>query len=865
VFFESRITYRFEDDRTYVARVRVFEAKPYAQLVEDFNVGGTAKFVFNYDDWAPPYFLSCSDAAQVKTFNVGETDAGDFVREAGQTCLVRMVIWSQFGYFGPGMSETIGLMNDSGDTAIGGFYLRPDRWTRAKVNHVDLYVRPEVPGDRSTRGVAGLAGARNRIAMEAWLIDGHREWALFAMPAGSWKETPVKEPPPQGSGAAGIGVKKEFQWNVALRKAHVVEGVWPLDRINRLHLVWNADGSPVAPEDTAPAGGLGYGGDIMTVLKASTGRGGLQHFNGSNPSMRGGFAKSSAPIAAWAKANPSQRNAAALQQNGKLGEMMVGPAMAALMAMDDSAYPGPRAMLPWSDPEAINPFYQGMENMNFNTDRYESILAVGEALEAMGCPWASNVLAYVAGQYRGQLDRYVYPQSGCWEESHTYAGCILRATLGTGMRLKEPFLGNVFKDPLVQKAFNFWTMVLSPRDTDFAGKRHVAPIGDHGGPTVGSNQRLEAAVPHFAAAGTPESLRTAAELTWGLTGRGWAASNAPAASKPEWRSRWLQGYGSVLRAAAPDGRESMVIVRAGQSWGHHHMDKGSLWGWFRDTHFFGDAAWGGPPGGTYWNPYKQGPAGHTTIEFVGINNWPLPCKYPAPWIADESYEADFDYCMARCMYPYNPALDLSEPSPVAFRNGFDRQVLLVHPDILLVRDNIETTVPTIWRMHSFQFEGTKIEPGGALLAATNGLHGRLRMVFPDNVQFATTAVHDLPTEDGRGKIPNEPFGSPPGGKKPYDTRTLVLRWDMPRNTSATWVFSVHEKGAKPVKVERLDNAGRVTRLTMDDGLLITAFLNNETFRWQGQGLDFEGTAGLVIGKKVHPVRCAKLTAKEPMR
>jgi hypothetical protein len=315
----------------------------------------------------------------------------------------------------------------------------------------------------------------------------------------------------------------------------------------------------------------------------------------------------------------------------------------------------------------------------------------------------------------------------------------------------------------------------------------------------------------------------------------------------------------VLRATADDGRETMLVVRAGQSWGHHHMDKGSLWGWFRNTHFFGDAAWGSPPGGTYWNPYKQGPAGHTTIEFVGINNWPLPCKYPAPWIADEVYEKDYDYCMARCLYPYNPRLQVTNSTPVAMVNGFDRQVLLVHPDIMIVRDNVETTVPTIWRMHSLQFAGTTIEPGGAALAASNGVVGRLRMAYPEGVAFTTTAVHDLPTEDGRGKIPNEPFGSPPGGKKAIDTRTLVIRWDMPPNTSATWVFSATEKDAKPVRIERLDDAGRVTRLTTDAGLVITAMMSNDPFSWKGDGIEFDGSVGLVLGRTALPVRCARLT------
>jgi hypothetical protein len=89
---------------------------------------------------------------------------------------------------------------------------------------------------------------------------------------------------------------------------------------------------------------------------------------------------------------------------------------------------------------------------------------------------------------------------------------------------------------------------------------------------------------------------------------------------------------------------------------------------------------------------------------------------------------------------------------------------------------------------------------------------------------------------------------------------MVLRWDMPPNTSATWVFSVHDKDAKPVRVERLDGAGRVTRLTTDEGQVITVLMANAPFSWNGAGIAFEGSVGLVMGKTAHPIRCARLTA-----
>jgi hypothetical protein len=296
----------------------------------------------------------------------------------------------------------------------------------------------------------------------------------------------------------------------------------------------------------------------------------------------------------------------------------------------------------------------------------------------------------------------------------------------------------------------------------------------------------------------------------------------------------------------------LIVVRAGQSWGHHHEDKGSLWGWFRNVHFFGDASWGGPPGGTYWNKYKQGPAGHSELEFVGINNWTLPCKYPAPYISDEHYTNGFDYVNARCLYPYNPKLDRETSTPVALRQGYDRQVLFVHPDLMIVRDNVETTCPTIWRLHSYQPSGTTVAGNRATLKSPHGVTGQLAMLYPAGVTFEVIDHDDLNTYKP-GETPGK-FGS-----------SVLLKWAMPLNTSATWVFGAHGDNETAPDAESLDPDGRVTRVKLADGRDVIVFLNSEPFEFEGHGLTFAGTVGWVVrdgGKATgYPVRATALTLR----
>ncbi len=917
VYAEHDITYRCAGGRSYRARVRLYPGKPWVRVVEDFDLGGNARYVFNYGDWPAARFLRTSDAKRCQWQDLAgaSNPCGDFVTIPGQTALARMVVWTQFNYFG-GKQETVALRTPGEDgLAVGGFYIRPDRWTRAKVNHVDLYRRPEVPGRPLTRGVIGLDGAEDRLALEAWLVDGHREWALFAVPAA------------------------DHDWLV---RAHVRDGVWPLDRLNRLPLVWNADGSPVDPAATVPGDGP-VGGIPGQVLHGTKGRSGLQVFNGSNGNIRGGCPD---PQGWDGSVDESVRAAPGANDD------RVGRAARAYMASDDSAYPSVRVMLPWSHPEALNPFYQGMENMNFNADLYRFIYRDALALSALGHPAAERFREHSERSLDLALGRYVYPQSGCWEESHGYAGHTLKVVAPLVRAIANSGGRDHREDPRLARMLGFFVDVYSPVDREFR-TRVVPPIGDHGLSLASPTRRLGKHLQLFAGAEDPEVRRIAGRVAALIRTEGGPVPDGIETVPTTLPSRWLQGYGAVLRgvggeAAAVDlvledllvrgenesdlmlrlrvagdgfadqayGRaptyniaehaatltacertddgwrlgldyevfsdkwvrggkgsleltvtgdavayagtfkgekrtgtgswtprptESFCVVRAGQSWGHHHADKGSLWFWGRGVHFFGDAAWGAPPGGGYWNPYKQQAPSGTQIELVGINNWTLPCKYPAPWIADSEFGREFDYALARCLYPYNPPLDCSRSTPVALNNGYDRQVLFVPPDLLIVRDTVETTCPTVWRLHSYQPEGTTVAGHRAELASPHAVSADLVMAHPEGVDLELhhTIPDALPISGAGNKAAGKPFAGKAGA-------SAMLRWLMPADTDVTWVVATRDADAGPVAVERLDPEGRVVRARLADGMVVTACLAATPFTWQDAEISFTGTVGLII-------------------
>ncbi len=999
IFAESSLVYHFENDKTYRVKVRLYAGARHAQLVEDFDLGGASKYVFNLDDLPVDSYLETGDGGRYTFKPLPEkgSPADHFVEIEGQCCLARMVIWTQHNYFG-GKQETIvvkappkavleelyqkgkhtwqterydrrakkrvtvdqevtprnttyagaELKTLSGplppsldDLCVGAFFIRPDRWTRAKVNHVDLYMRPEVPGDRMTRGVVGLKGARARLAMEAWLVDGHREWAMFVTPSG--KTFTRKQKLSREEKEKGVEPKtvEYVGLDPYIKEAHVQVGVWPLDRINRQPLVWNSDGSDVSPDAARPTGETAHNSGVLSVLHPGRGRSGLQYFNGSNGHIRSTMG--SGGYADWAR---DHRNVKAADVD--VSSKMAGWAMMALMCMDESAYPGTRAMLPWTHAEALNPFYQGMENMNFNADRYRLVSMLGEGLMLANHPRGEEVFLHGQQQMDMALDRYVYPRSGCWEESHSYCGHTIHNLLPLVELLRKHGRRDYYEDPRFASLFEFWCYAHSPRDPALGGVRVPPPVGDHGlsvGKFVGY---FRGSLASLASAKNENVRKVASHMAWMLPEIGGEVpSNVDIKPvKPDLSSKWLQGYGSVLRSESEGGKivtmrlvdalwregkgdekstsdlvlrytvqpgqtlykpfvkgpdyntgrhsgelsilddvskctftlgddrwvkggkgevsirkgsyegmfkgekirgtvktsvrdasaETYMVVRAGQSWGHHHMDKGSLWLWARNVHFFGDAAWGAPPGGTYGNKYKQGPASGTQIELHGVTNWTLPCKYAAPFVSDDEYSDGYDYVNARCMYPFNPKLDVSESTAVALRNGYDRQVLFVHPDVFIVRDNVETVCPTTWRMHSYQPDGTKASGASATLTSPQGVVGDLQIAYPSDVKISAHAK----TESG------DSFGSPAGrGKKRrYDTRSVMLKWDMPSNTSATWVFAARDKEDKAPKVEVLDEEGKVIRVTLDDGTEITAVLSIEPVTTEALGRPFEGTVGL---------------------
>ncbi len=78
-----------------------------------------------------------------------------------------------------------------------------------------------------------------------------------------------------------------------------------------------------------------------------------------------------------------------------------------------------------------------------------------------------------------QLAYHMYPESGIWEESHTYYHHVLHTVLPLLLRRKADGVDNEFMNPDFQKLVASALQQISPNDAFFDNCRHIVPFGDH--------------------------------------------------------------------------------------------------------------------------------------------------------------------------------------------------------------------------------------------------------------------------------------------------------------------------------------------------------------------------------------------------
>ena len=549
----------------------------------------------------------------------------------------------------------------AGGDALGMVALAPGAWRGRQSNHVEVWARRwkaeapwtrrRVPAETRADAVAGpdRVPARGRpvcdahLTLEAWLgRAGRREFALVLTPAAAlWAgergqrgtlEHFETEPSPER-------YRAEQSW---LRRVHIQRGLFSLQA--QLATVW------AWPEEARATRHVVFDESLRRQIP----------FVAEDPRDPANFSQMKAYIEArvlgfWAGSglaysNPvvSRRVAPYLEyfewvsgegllsaeERGRLRAWFV---FLATLFASEHAYPGDATMRPLGDPDGTEPTLQGMANQNFYTD----VLNIpGMAAQVFaGHPAAAAWRAQAVAHWGRQMDYHVYPQSGVWEESHTYYLHVLFTMLPLIRRWRDEAGVDFFADARLQKLVGAVLVQVSPRDAIYGGRRHLLAWGDH---DAKPNPAYVEMLAGYAAGFAPKAPELAGQLAWLVTEMG-GESVAVVTRAPAWRSGDVRGMGFVFRTRTEADGEALVALRAGAAWGHHHNDDGSLWVFARGRAWISDVCNGHAP---VDGKRKFSAQGHSRASASGLETANYLWRFSRGWITESVADGALPYAVA---------------------------------------------------------------------------------------------------------------------------------------------------------------------------------------------------------------------------
>lgn len=355
----------------------------------------------------------------------------------------------------------------------------------------------------------------------------------------------------------------------------------------------------------------------------------------------------------------------------------------------DNCYPGESTMQPLGAPNGVEPTLAGMANQNFFTDVFNTYGLAAQIFPHH--PDAPKWRESFDNHWRRQLEYHTYPESGVWEESHTYYQHVLHTLLPTCLRRREAGVADDFANPRFQNMVRGALLQITPRDVFTDGARHLVAFGDHHADiqTYGYLYR------ELAHAFAPQKGELAAQLAWlyrEMNGR------EPLRVEPKpviWESGAVQGLGYFFRTTEKDGTQNLLALRSGGAWAHHHHDEGSIQFFAAGRALIVDAAHGHVPrkharkfmasGHSRWSP-----AGEEPLNYF----W----RFNRGEIVASERRGPIPFAVAHDPVAMT-ALANAVPRPLAEPISHTRRVIQVAPSAFVIVDECDTDIPQVARFH----------------------------------------------------------------------------------------------------------------------------------------------------------------------
>ena len=594
--------------------------------------------------------------------------------------------------------------------------------------------------------------------MEAWIGHGCRAFALVLTTRQAIQPSGLPGEAPLGHFEQTPDRARYRRQQSALRKIHTQYGVMPLQELAGLDFSW-----PQEPPQPNAGEEFHFPNEVLDA-----------HFERARRDPRSAATEMLAYLEArvygfWegsgiAYSNPvvSRRVAPEmfryewLVRQGALTEAEKTSARAHFAFLihlfaSENYYTGTAAMLPAESPDSTEPSLAGMANQNFYTDVINVFGAGAQVfyLHPRAEAWRQGFWQ----QWQRQLAFHMYPESGLWEESHTYYEHVLHTVLPTLLRRRADGVDDAFADPALQKLVGSALKQLTPRDACLGDRRYLIAFGDHG---PGPNPRLYKALSEAFATAAPELAR---QLAWVAREMGGEAPKAIQPARPAWSNEVVQGLGVMFRGVDRSGVESLLALRSGAAWGHHHNDDGSIQFFAKGRSLIVDSAFG------------NNQAGGKKVEASGHSRWSLkelaPVNYywrfNRGWVTHANMEWRFPF--ASCFSPvFMVRGGRADTELLSSPVWHWRTVVQLAATTYLILDSSDCDLPQVVRFH-LAGAGAFLEDNRVLLDFPEGrLH-----IIPIWMQTAPTlaaaraqgdkVAGDFETTEAAFDMGNAPFAA----------------------------------------------------------------------------------------------------------
>ncbi|MEI6521079.1 MAG: hypothetical protein WCO98_13735, partial [bacterium] len=495
-----RIVYRyavkFVDEKFYTADVTIDAGMQFAVISESFTAGIGDQIVWDFSADNLPDELYLLDSTPLFS-----TQPLSYFYDSR---IARLAMWTQYSQL-KDFSDGYAFHIQNSQDVIGFITIEGGKWYGNRLNQMELWCRRWVPDSPNTRRlhpaeskadafpsinecIPGRGVSRNQphLTVEGWIEKGARKFALLISTTSRIK--PEASPEQNVLNMTGCEPKlghfdmtpqRELykQSQSLLRKIHTQFGMYPLADMAKSCFIWD--------DDFNAESSFSYPDDIFVPHlhhdKLDVGIATMKDFIDSRVYgfWEGGGAAHTNCVVSRPVA-PLMFRLASIMRSGEIAgnEQKLFRAHFAFLSYmfeSDNYYPGWSTMLPVGDDNSTEPTWEGMPNQNFYTD---VITLYGTAAQLFPSHpqvryWQEKFIKH----WHRQLAYHMYPESGIWEESHTYYHHVLHTVLPLLLRRKADGVDDEFTNPAFHKLASSALHQLTPADAYYDNCRHIVPFG----------------------------------------------------------------------------------------------------------------------------------------------------------------------------------------------------------------------------------------------------------------------------------------------------------------------------------------------------------------------------------------------------